>query len=197
MENKDINSDYQKVVNVGDWKWVILEITIEIFFCLRFIFLYREFSSPTWKKLPPPKVPIPTQKSPFDLRSAYIKLLKNGSTTPPPRPHLITKGDGGNYDIYDLIHLTVYTERLGHMTYVTQLLLGGKIGKLNISKDQKKIFFLNRKKVLYKEHWPIAFRVSHCSNILRGKIMNRVWVLYQHIVRDKIKMEITKIRMPN
>ena len=86
-------------------------------------------------------MPIPTQKSPFDLRRAYIKLLKNGSTIPPPLPHLITKGDGGNYDIYDLIHLTVYTERLGHVIHVTQLLLGGKIGKLNISKDQKKNFF--------------------------------------------------------
>ena len=32
MENKDTNTDYQKVVGVGDQIWEILEITIEIFF---------------------------------------------------------------------------------------------------------------------------------------------------------------------
>ena len=86
-------------------------------------------------------MPIPTQKSPFDLRPSYIKLLKNGSTTPHPPSPPDHQGWWGKCDIYDLIHLTVYTERLGHVIYVTQLVLGGKIGKLNISKDQKKIFF--------------------------------------------------------
>ena len=32
MENKDTNTDYQKVVRVGDQKWKIVEITIEIIF---------------------------------------------------------------------------------------------------------------------------------------------------------------------
>ena len=50
MEKKDTNTDYQKFVKQ---KWV-LEICIHYF-------LYREFSSPTWKKSLPPKVPIPTQ----------------------------------------------------------------------------------------------------------------------------------------
>ena len=38
MENKDTNTDYQKVVGVGDQIWEILEITIEIFFFFFLIF---------------------------------------------------------------------------------------------------------------------------------------------------------------
>ena len=49
---------------------------------------------------------------------------------PPSPPHpIITQGGWGDYGFYDLIHLTVYTELLGHVIYMTQLLLGGKIGK--------------------------------------------------------------------
>ena len=65
MENKDTNTDYQKFVRVGGQKWEVVEITIGSFFFLLEIyihyFLYREFSSSTWKKSSPPKVPIPTQ----------------------------------------------------------------------------------------------------------------------------------------
>ena len=64
MENKDTNTDYQKVVRVGDQKWEIVETTSTvIFFCLRFVFtiFYTEFLSPTWRKSPPPIVSIPTQ----------------------------------------------------------------------------------------------------------------------------------------
>ena len=64
MENKDTNTEYQKFVRVLDQKCEIVELNSESFFCLRFlftIFFYREFSSPTRKKSPPPKVPIPTQ----------------------------------------------------------------------------------------------------------------------------------------
>ena len=64
MENKDTNTDYQKFVRVGDEKWEIVEITTGTIFLLEvyiYYFLCREFSSPTWKKSPPPKVPIPTQ----------------------------------------------------------------------------------------------------------------------------------------
>ena len=64
MEDKDVKTYYQKFVGVGDQKWEIVEITIGIIFlreiCI-YCFLCREFSSLTWKKLPPPKVPIPTQ----------------------------------------------------------------------------------------------------------------------------------------
>ena len=60
----DPNADNQRVVMVGDQKWEIKGIAVSYFFCLRFvltIFLYRKFSSLTWKKSFPPKVPIPTQ----------------------------------------------------------------------------------------------------------------------------------------
>ena len=65
MENKDTNTDYLKIVTVGDQKWEIVEITIGIIFfflleiCIHYL-LYSEFSSPTWKKSPLPKKPIPT-----------------------------------------------------------------------------------------------------------------------------------------
>ena len=66
MENKDANRDYQKFVRVGHQKWEI-EITIGIVLFLLEIrihyFLYGEFSSPTWKKSPTPKVPISTENS--------------------------------------------------------------------------------------------------------------------------------------
>ena len=65
MENKDTNTDYQKVVRVGDQKWEIVDTTFGIMFLFEIhihYFLYREFSSPTWeKKSPSPKVPIPIQ----------------------------------------------------------------------------------------------------------------------------------------
>ena len=64
MENKDTNTDYQRVVRVGDQKWEIVETTFEIIFLFEIFipyFLYKEFSSPTWKQSSPPKVPIPTQ----------------------------------------------------------------------------------------------------------------------------------------
>ena len=40
MENEDTNTDYQKVVRVGDQKWEIVEITIGIF-CL---FVWNSYS---------------------------------------------------------------------------------------------------------------------------------------------------------
>ena len=56
MENKDTNIGYQKFARVGDQKWEIVEITIGISFLFEiyiYYFLYREFSSPTWKKVNP------------------------------------------------------------------------------------------------------------------------------------------------
>ena len=64
MKNKDTNTGYQKVVRVGNQKWGIVKTTIGIIFFVwdsNSLFLYREFSSPTWKKSPPPKVPTLTQ----------------------------------------------------------------------------------------------------------------------------------------
>ena len=94
MGNKDTNADSQKVVRVRDQKWEIVEMFLESesFFWFKNqidYFLYREFSSLIWKKLPPPKVPVPNPKSQFDLSPSYINLLKNDSIPP------ITQGGGG------------------------------------------------------------------------------------------------------
>ena len=62
MENKDTDTDYQEIVSLEDQKWIV-EITIRIIFLFEICvhnFWYREFSSRTWKKSPPPKVLIPT-----------------------------------------------------------------------------------------------------------------------------------------
>ena len=44
MENKDTNTDYQKIVRIGGQKWEIAETTFGIIFCLRFVFtiFYKE-----------------------------------------------------------------------------------------------------------------------------------------------------------
>ena len=39
MENKDVNTDYQRVVRLGDQKWQIVEITIKISFVCLFVYL--------------------------------------------------------------------------------------------------------------------------------------------------------------
>ena len=76
MENRDTNTNYQKVVRVWDQKWEIVEITIGITVLFEILlhyiyFLYRDFSSPTWKKSSPPKVPIPTQ----NLNLTYVSPI--------------------------------------------------------------------------------------------------------------------------
>ena len=38
MENNSTNTDYHKFVRVGDQRGEIVEITIEIIFCVRFVF---------------------------------------------------------------------------------------------------------------------------------------------------------------
>ena len=77
MENKDTNwgtkSDKLSKLQSESFFW--LEIRIHYFLC-------REFSSSTWKKSPPPKMPILTPKSWLDLSLSYIKILKNGSYPP-------------------------------------------------------------------------------------------------------------------
>ena len=69
MENNDTKTDYQEIVRAGDQMWEMVEITIGIiFFCLfvwdscpLFFICAGNFQvSPTWKKYPHPKVPIPT-----------------------------------------------------------------------------------------------------------------------------------------
>ena len=64
MKNKDRNTGYQKIVRVGDQKLEIVESTIGIIFFVwnsNSLFLYWEFSSPTCKKSPLPKVATLTQ----------------------------------------------------------------------------------------------------------------------------------------
>ena len=60
MENKDANTDYQKVVRVGEQMWETVEITVGNTFLFK---ICVQFSSPTRKKSHAPKVPIPTQNS--------------------------------------------------------------------------------------------------------------------------------------
>ena len=94
MENKDTDIGYQKFVRVGDQKWEIVEITIGISFLLEiciYYFLYREFSSPIWKKSPPPKVPVPTPKIPIWPKSLPYKRSEKWLSPSP----LITQGGGG------------------------------------------------------------------------------------------------------
>ena len=64
MENKDKITDDQIFVRVGDHKWEIVEITIGIIFCLRFLFTIfhtGSFRVPPEKNHPHLKVPVPTQ----------------------------------------------------------------------------------------------------------------------------------------
>ena len=96
MDNNDTNTDCQKVVRVGGQKWEIVEITVRIsFFCLRFVFTTSytgSFQVPP-EKITPSQSANSHQKSQFDLSPSYIKLLRNGSTTPPQPP--ITQGGAG------------------------------------------------------------------------------------------------------
>lgn len=61
MKNKDTNTDYSKVVkgpkvtNSRNYNWYLF------FAWDLYYFLFREFSSSTLKKSPPPKVLIPNQ----------------------------------------------------------------------------------------------------------------------------------------
>ena len=66
MENKDTKTDYQELVRVGDQKWDMVKITIGIIFFVwdsySLFFIYTgNFQVPAEQKLPPPKVPIPSQ----------------------------------------------------------------------------------------------------------------------------------------
>ena len=94
MENNDTNLDYTKFARVGDQKWEIVEITIGITFLLEisiYYFLYREFSSPTWKKSPPPKVPIPTQNP----NLTWVPPIKTFWKMDQPLPNHLGGGEGG------------------------------------------------------------------------------------------------------
>ena len=56
MENKRTNTDYQKFVRVGNKSEKLLKLQSESFFLLEIrihYFLYKEFSSPTRKKIIP------------------------------------------------------------------------------------------------------------------------------------------------
>ena len=64
MDNKDTNTDCLKVVRVGGQKWKIVEITVRISFFVwvsySLLLIQGVFKSHL-KKLPPPKVPVPTK----------------------------------------------------------------------------------------------------------------------------------------
>ena len=83
IENKGTNTGYQKVIGSRNQKWEIVEITTCIIFFawdLYSLFLYKEFSSHTWKKSPQSKVPIPTQIPIWPTSLLYKPVnLKNDS----------------------------------------------------------------------------------------------------------------------
>ena len=82
MQSMDTNTEYQKVVRVGDQMGKIVKITIRIIFLwnLNPLFFKKEIFKSHLKKSPhlkcqfPPKIPI----------CPYINRLKNGSSLPPP-----------------------------------------------------------------------------------------------------------------
>ena len=91
MDNKNANTVYQKVVWVGNQKWVIVETTIGIsFFCLRFVLTISytgSFQVPPEKNHPhlkcqfPPKIPIWPKSL---LYKHYEKWLSLPPLPPPP-----------------------------------------------------------------------------------------------------------------
>ena len=99
MENKDTNTDYQKIVRVGDQKWEIVESTFGIILFEIHIhyFLYREFSTPTPPKVHsndphlkcqfPPKITIWHKSLLYTRSEKWLNL--------PPLPHHPGGGGGG------------------------------------------------------------------------------------------------------
>ena len=87
MENKNTNTDYQKVVRIGDQQWYCSNyIWNHFLFGIRIHYLlHREFSSSTWKKSPHLKCQFPPKITIWH-KSLHIHVLKNGSTPPPPLP---------------------------------------------------------------------------------------------------------------
>ena len=106
IENKNTNTDYQKVVRVEDQKWEIVETTLEIIFFFEIhiqYFLYRDFLSPTWKKINPTWKVNSHPKSQFDVIPSYIYTLWKMAQPPPPPPPLHHQGrEGANYGTFTL-----------------------------------------------------------------------------------------------
>ena len=105
---------------------------IKIIFVRIHYFLYREFSSPTWKKITSTSNDNSRPKSQFDLNpshpSSYIKLLKNGST---PLPSPITQREGG-CKLWGHAHFSMNESNNGIRNNLVVLL----IAKINIFKQQ-------------------------------------------------------------
>ena len=91
MENKDTNTDHQKVVRVGDQVWEIVDITIQsgsfCFFVWDFysLFFIQGVFKSHLKKITSTYCVNPHPKSQFDLSSSNISLLKNGTIPPSSR----------------------------------------------------------------------------------------------------------------
>ena len=81
MENKDTNTDYQKVVRVVDQMWDTVGITIRIIFLFKICVIFLSFHVPPEKNYP--------HLSPF-----YINIKKNGSIPPPHHPMEIANYEG-------------------------------------------------------------------------------------------------------
>ena len=106
MENKDTNTDYLKVIKVGDQKWEIVETTIGIFFLFFFVwdshslFFIQEVFKFQLKKIILTYTANSHPKFQFDLGPSYINLQ-----SPPHHPG---RGCGGwelNFKIYYVVPL--------------------------------------------------------------------------------------------
>ena len=86
MENKDTNTDYQKVVRVVEQMWDTVEITIRIIFLFKICY-FLSFHVPPEQNYP--------HLSPF-----YINIKKNGSTPPSHHPMEVANYEGVCQNIY-------------------------------------------------------------------------------------------------
>ena len=80
MQNMDTNTDYKKVVMVGDWAWEIAENTIRIIFFvwdLYSLFFKQGAFKSHLKKINPILNANSRPKSQFDQSPSYINYLKN------------------------------------------------------------------------------------------------------------------------
>ena len=104
MQSMDTNTEYQKVVRVGDQMGKIVKITIRIIFLwnLNPLFFKKEIFKSHLKKSPPSKMPIPTQNPNLSLYKPSKKWLK--AAAPSITPECPTMNQDWQAQGYTLSH---------------------------------------------------------------------------------------------